>query len=44
MEGVFSFEKDDDEKIVVEGPSLLHMTCNIVEAIRLREEIIHKVH
>lgn len=42
---LFQFESDEDEKKKrVESPSLLIMCCNLVEALRLREEIIHRVH
>jgi len=39
MDMLFNSEKDSDEK-KVKSPSLMVMSCNLIEAMRLREEII----
>lgn len=39
MDMLFNSEKDSDEK-QVKSPSLMVMSCNLIEAMRLREEII----
>lgn len=42
--GLESGRSSIDGKTQVQGPSLLIMSCNLTETLRLREEIIHKVH
>ncbi len=39
---LFHLESDDEPK--VEAPSLLSMSCNLVEVLRLREELILSIH
>lgn len=43
MDMLFNSEKDSDEKIV-KSPSLMIMSCNLIEALRIREEIIQKIY
>lgn len=42
---MFKFETDDDQDSshLLPTPSLLSMSCNLVEIIRLREELIAKI-
>jgi hypothetical protein len=39
MDLLFNADKDSDEN-VVKSPSLMVMSCNLIETLRLREEII----
>lgn len=41
---MFKFESDNEEEKQMPSPSLMIMSCNLVEALRLREEIIQKIH
>jgi hypothetical protein len=43
MDMLFNSDKDSDEK-VVKSPSLMVMSCNLIEALRIREEIIQKIY
>lgn len=43
MDLLFKDEKSD-LKSAVKGPSMMVMGCNLVEVIRLREEIIQRVY
>lgn len=43
MDMLFNSDKDSDEK-QVKSPSLMMMSCNLIEALRLREEIIQKIY
>ena len=43
MDMLFNSDKDSDEK-VVKSPSLMIMSCNLIEALRIREEIIQKIY
>ena len=43
MDMLFSADKDSDEN-VVKSPSLMVMCCNLIESMRLREEIIQKIY
>jgi hypothetical protein len=41
---LFSFDSDEVDSLPLHPPSLMVMTCHLVETLRLREEIISKVH
>ena len=41
---MFAFESEGEEGPDINPPSLMIMSCNILEVLRLREEIIHRVH
>ena len=43
MDMLFNSDNDSDEKIV-KSPSLMIMSCNLIEALRIREEIIQKIY
>jgi len=44
VDSLFSFNNDDEADKKVESPSLMSMSCNLVEVLRLREEIIQKIY
>lgn len=43
IDKLFKFDLEDKEK-QVKGPSKLRMSCNIVEVVRLREEVIQRIY
>jgi hypothetical protein len=43
IDKLFKFDLEDKEK-QVKGPSKLRMSCNMVEVIRLREEVIQRIY
>lgn len=46
QDDMFKFETDDEQEKSnhLPTPSLLTMSCNLVEVLRLREELISRIH